>query len=220
MEQPPGDPYVQDQAFGAQSTSEHEVVEAPVVAVLAEYDRPDAVLRAAEQVRDKGFKRFDVHTPYPVHGMDQAMGLRDSKVGWIVLVAGLTGCASALLMIWWMNGVDYPLIIGGKPAFAPLSAVPIVFELTVLLSAFGAFFGMLHLNRLPRHHHFVFSSDRFAKASDASFFLHVEAADPAFESDAVASLLSSAGATHVELVREDIRVERPASKVPAGVERS
>lgn len=167
---------------------------------LAEFDSPDAVIHAAEKVRDAGYEDWDVHTPYPVHGMDKAMGLGDSHLGWIVLVAGLTGLASAVAMIQWMNGIDYPVIIGGKPGDAYASMVPIMFELTVLLSAFGAFLGMFHLNRLPQHHHPIFYSDRFESASCDRFFISVEAQDKRFDLDRTLALLESLHPSHVELV--------------------
>jgi hypothetical protein len=170
---------------------------------LAEFSSPDSCLKAAEKVRDAGYQHWDVHTPYPVHGMDRAMGMGDSALGWIVLVCGLTGVSLAMLMIWWMNGVDYPLIIGGKPGFAPPSMVPIMFELTVLLSAFGAVFGMFHLNRLPRHHHPVFYSERFAGFSNDKFFISIEAEDQAFDLEKTKALLESLGPDYLELVREE-----------------
>jgi hypothetical protein len=170
------------------------------VLFLAEFETPSQVLRAAEKVRDAGYTRWDVHTPFPVHGMDRAMGLPDSRLGWIVLVCGLTGCTMAFLLMWWANGIDYPLIIGGKPPGAIPSMVPVMFELTVLLSAFGAVFGMLGLNQLPRHHHPVFYSERFERASDDRFFISIEAADEKFDLEDTRALLESLGPSHQELI--------------------
>jgi hypothetical protein len=169
---------------------------------LAEFDTPDAIVKAAQAVRDAGYKRFDTHTPYPLHAMDEAMGLSDSKVGWIVLVAGLTGTLSAIAMMVWMNGIDYPLVIGGKPPVSIPTMVPIAFELTVLFSAFGAVFGMFHMNRLPRHHHPIFNSDRFASATDDKFFLSIEAQDPKFELSKTKALLESCQPVSIELVED------------------
>jgi len=148
---------------------------APAI-LLAEFRSAHDVMHAAEQVRDAGYRRWDAHTPFPVHGMDRAMGLGDSKLGWIVLGAALTGLTSAFAMMHWMNGVDYPIVVGDKPPGAPgtlPSMVPILFELTILLAAFGAVLGMFHLNRLPRHHHPVFESDRFRLCSDDRFFIWI-----------------------------------------------
>lgn len=173
---------------------------------LAEFETPDAIISAAEKVREAGFQRWDVHTPYPVHGMDSAMGLSDSRLGWIVIVCGLTGLSCAVTMIQWMNGFDYPLVIGGKPPDAYASMVPIMFELTVLLSAFGAVFGMLGLNQLPKHFHPVFYSERFEAFSRDRFFVSIEAEDKQFDVQKTRALLESLHPSHVELV-EQIDIE-------------
>lgn len=171
---------------------------------LAEFDDVGACAKAAARVRDAGYEKWDVHTPYPVHGMDDAMGLPSTKIGIISFVCGMTGVTLAILMMQWMNGVDYPLIIGGKPADAWISMGPIIFELGILLTGFGTVFGLLHLCRLPRHHHPVFESERFKAASDDRFFISVEAADPRFDLDKTRALLEGASPTHLELVEEDL----------------
>ena len=171
---------------------------------LAEFNTPEECVHAAEKLRDAGYKKFDAHTPYPIHGMDDAMGMKDTPLGWIVLALGITGCLSGFAMMQWMNGIDYPLIIGGKPSDAFPSMIPIMFECTILLSAFAAVFGMLGLNKLPRHHHPVFESDRFGRFSDDKFFISVEAADPNFNLQKTRSLLESAHPAHIELVEEEV----------------
>jgi hypothetical protein len=170
---------------------------------LAEYDKTSDVYHAAEKVRDAKYTRWDVHTPFPVHGMDDAMGLKMSLVGYIALAAGLTGTMTAFLLMWWTNGIDYPYIIGGKPPFSLPSMVPVMFELTILLTGFGTVFGMLGLNQLPRHHHPVFYSDRFEGASDDKFFISIEAADPEFDLEETRVLLESTHPTHIELIEEE-----------------
>jgi hypothetical protein len=183
-----------------------ETRRAPTI-LVAEFDTARDVMHAAEKVRDAGYVHWDTHTPFPVHGMDRAMGLSDSRLGWIVIACAVTGLTGAFVMMHWMNGVDYPLIVGDKPAGAPgtlPSMVPIMFELTILLSAFGAVFGMLFLNRLPRHNHPVFESDRFRAASDDKFFISIEAEDPKFDVDKTRDLLEKARASHVEIVEEDV----------------
>lgn len=171
----------------------------PAIA-LAEFNTVDEVMHAATVVRDRGFRKWDVHTPYPVHGMDAAMGLADSKLGWIVLACGLTGLSLAILMIQFMNGIDYPLIIGGKPADSIITMVPIMFELTILLSAFGAVFGMLGLNKIPQHHHAVFYSDRFDAGSDDKFFISIEADDRMFDAAGTEKFLKTLEPSHVEVL--------------------
>ena len=175
----------------------------PVV-MLAEFETPDAIVHAAEKVRDAGYEKWDVHTPYPLHGMDAAMGLKDSRLGWIVLACGLTGVTAAITMIQWMNGYDYPLVIGGKPPDAIPSMVPIMFELTVLLSSFGAVFGMLGLNELPKHNHPVFYSERFDAASNNRFFISIEVEDKKFDANKTKELLESTHPSHLELVEEEV----------------
>ena len=187
-------------------TKSHTIQRAPSI-IVAEFDTAHDVLHAAEKVRDAGYQKWDTHTPFPVHGMDKAMGLGDSRLGWIVICCAITGLSGAVLMMHWMNGVDYVLIVGDKPGGAPgtlPSMVPIMFELTVLLSAFGAVLGMLGLNRLPQHNHPVFESDRFRAATDDKFFISIEADDPKFDVDKTRALLEKAHAAHVEVVEEDV----------------
>lgn len=178
----------------------------PPAVILAEFESAHDVLHAAEKVRAAGYVRWDTHTPFPVHGMDRAMGLRDSRLGWIVLAFALTGLTGAFVMMHWMNGVDYPTVVGDKPPGAPQtlpSMVPILFELTILLSAFGAVLGMFHLNRLPRHNHPVFSSDRFRAASIDRFFISIEAEDPKFDVVKTREMLEASHAAHVEVIEEE-----------------
>ena len=92
--------------------------------ILAEFDSTAAALHAAEKVRDAGFRRWDVFTPFPVHGMDRAMGLKNSKVGWFSFLGGVTGYTSGMLMIWYMNAFDYAIPVGVKPMFIPFYAFP------------------------------------------------------------------------------------------------
>jgi hypothetical protein len=170
--------------------------------VLAEYETAKDVLHAAEVVRDAGYRDWDVHTPFPVHGMDRAMGLGDSRLGWTVLIFALTGLTGAFVMMYWMGSIDYPFVVGGKPPNALPPMAPILFELTILASAFGTVLGMLHLNRLPRHHHAVFQSERFKAASDDRFFISIEARDPKFDAARACALLAGLRATDVELLEE------------------
>src|SRR4051794_9191750 len=99
--------------------------------LVAEFDTPAATMHAAEMIRDSGFTRWDVFTPYPVHGMDDAMGMKSSKVGWYSFIGGVTGYTTGMIMIWWMNAYDYPIVIGGKPMFSPMAAFPPSYELTI-----------------------------------------------------------------------------------------
>src|SRR5512141_2063489 len=170
--------------------------------MLAEFTTAASVLHAAERVRDAGYRRWDVFTPFPVHGMDHAMGLRNSKVGWFAFLGGVTGYAVGMLMIWFMNQVDYPIVIGVKPMFSPCSAFPPSYELTILLGAFGSLFGMLFLNRLPRLHHPLLKNKRFTLVTHDRFFVVIEADDPKYSEEQTRSLLEEAGSRHIEVVGE------------------
>jgi hypothetical protein len=166
--------------------------------ILAEFGSAEAIYRAAERIRDAGYTRWDTHTPFPVHGLDRAMGVRPSMLGWIVFAMGLTGVSGGLLLQWWTAAVDYPIVISGKPFFSWPAFVPICFEVLVLFSALGAVFGMLHLNRLPRLHHPLFASERFERVTDDKFFVSIEAVDPKYDSNETAKFLKLLGAAHVE----------------------
>lgn len=173
-----------------------------IYGLLTEFDSPSLLMKGAVKCRDKGFKNWDVHTPFPIHGMDDAMGIRGTRLPFLVLVGGGTGLGIATLMQWWMNAVDYPFIISGKPLFGIPANVPIMFELTVLLSAFAAFFGMWILNDLPRWYHPLFTNRRFARATQDRFFIVIEAKDPKFNLEETRDFLSSLGGAVVEEVNE------------------
>jgi hypothetical protein len=168
--------------------------------LVARYDGPGELLHACEQVRDAGYRRWDAHTPFPVHGLDRAMGLRPSVLPWIVLVSGLGGAAAAFGLQTWVHGAAYPLVISGKPFFAWPAFVPVTFEVGVLFGALAAVLGMLGLNRLPMHHHPLFAAREFARATDDSFFISIEAWDPAFDLARTRGLLERSGAASVERV--------------------
>jgi hypothetical protein len=171
--------------------------------LMAVFDTPAAAMHAAERVRDAGFTHWDVFTPYPVHGMDRAMGLKNSKVGWFSFLGGVTGYTTGMVMIWWMNAFDYRLIVGGKPMFSPFSAFPPSYELTILFGAFGALFGMLFLNRLPRLHHPLLKNRRFTSGvTHDKFVVVIETADPKYREAEVRKLLGEAGSAHIELVED------------------
>jgi hypothetical protein len=171
--------------------------------LLVEFDDPHALVAGCARVRDAGYRRWDAHTPFPIHGMDEAMGIRGTRLPWLILAAGAAGLGAGLLMIWWMNAVDYPLNISGKPLFGLPAAVPVAFELTVLFSAFAAFLGMWVRNGLPRLHHPLLRHERFARATSDRFFIVIESADPRFEAAATRALLESLGGLAVSEVDDE-----------------
>lgn len=170
--------------------------------LLAEFDTPADAMHAAEKVRDAGYSRWDVYTPFPVHGMDDAMGLKNSKVGWFTFLGGVLGYTTGMLMIWFMNAVDYAIPVGGKPMFSPMSAFPPSYELTILFGAFGSLGGMFFLNRLPRFHHPLLKHKRFTGVSHDKFYVVIECDDPKYSDKETRQLLESAGSRHIELVAD------------------
>ncbi len=195
---------------------EPSIADAPggtVAAVVAEFPGPDELVEAASRVRDAGYRYWDTHTPYPIHGMDHAMGIRPTILPWMVLAGGIAGAAAALLMQWWMNAVDYPYIVSGKPLFSLPAFIPVTFELIVLFAALTAFLGVLALNQLPQLWHPVFQSRRFARATTDGFFLSIEARDSKFDETAVRGLLESAGAVGIDVCR----MPGTGREVPTGI---
>ena len=185
-------------------TSRNEA-EQKLVGLLAEFESTDTLIAAAKQVREAGYRRVDAFSPFPVHGIDQALGIRPTRLPWLVLGAGITGAVVALAGQWWTNAVDFPFLISGKPLFSLPANIPVVFEVIILLSAFTAFLGMLALNGLPRLVQPWFRNSRFARATSDRFFLLVEAEDKQFSPDDTAALLTSAGATYVESCHDDVK---------------
>ena len=172
--------------------------------ILASFKSVGEILAAAKAVKDAGFTKWDCHTPFPVHGLDKAMGVRMTKLPWIVLCCGLSGLTFAIWLQWWTNAVDYPHIISGKPFWSIPANVPIMFEMTVLFSALSTFFGMWMLNSLPRWYNPLFSNSGFRRATSDRFFLAIEAADPLYQVDQVCALLEAQGAETIEKVDEPV----------------
>lgn len=170
----------------------------------AEFPNVSALYHAAEKVRDKGFKRWDVHSPFPVHGMDQAMGLGKSWLSAVVLCGGICGLLTAIILEFYPSWIDYPLIVHGKPYnWATVPAFfPIMFELTVLCSAFTTVFALMVFNQLPKWYHPVFNWDRFTKVTDNGFFIVIEARDPQFSEAGTRAFLEELGGAHVTLIHD------------------
>lgn len=168
--------------------------------VLAEFRNPKELVDAAKSVKQSGYSDFDTYAPFPIHGMEKAMGLKNSPLGWIVFGGALFGMVGALALMIWVTGYEYPMNISGKPFINIPVYVPITFELTVLLAAFAATFGMIALNGLPKLHNPLFNVERFEKASDDGFFVCIEASDDLFAEEKVTKLFRDNGATHIETV--------------------
>ncbi len=165
------------------------VVEGPY-ALVAEFESPEQLLEAAEKAKLAGYKKMDAYSPFPVHGLSDAIGFRDAKVPFMVFIGGLTGVAFGFTLIWYTATIDYPLNVGGKPFNSLPSYIPISFECTVLFSALTAVFGMIALNRLPQPYHSIFNTPGFERASQDRFFLAIEAEDPSYDSEATRAFLT------------------------------
>ena len=170
---------------------------------MAEFESPAAVYHGAEKVRDAGYRKWDVYSPFAIHGMEEAMGIKPSKMAWIVGICAAFGGGGAYLLQWWTSAVAFPMILDGKPYSAWEQFTPITFELSVLFSAFGAVFGMFIINGLPRWHHPLWTKERFLSASDDGFFIAIESKDTKFDSEKTLRFLEKAGAISAELVEED-----------------
>ena len=167
---------------------------------LAEFADVDDLLAGARRLRDAGFTHWDCHVPFVVHGLDGAMGIRPTKLPYLVFGAGLTGTTLGLLLQFWTNAVDYPFMISGKPMFGLPAAIPVAFEMTILFAAITALVGMLACNGLPQLFHPLFTSPSFKRATDDRLFISVEARDPRFDEEETLALLEGLGGV-VEEVR-------------------
>jgi hypothetical protein len=180
---------------------------------IAEFDTPGAIMAAAERVRNEGYERWDVCTPFPVHGMDRAMGIKRTILPVIVFGGGLTGTLAATALQIFTNSTGlhipfpipvtgYPFLISGKPLLSIPAFIPVMFELTVLFSALTTVFGMFLMNGLPRLSHPLFKSDRFRRVTNDRFFVVIESRDPRFLPGKTEAFLKSLNPLSVEAVEE------------------
>jgi hypothetical protein len=168
--------------------------------VLVEFEDAESLLPAVERVRDAGFKKWDVHSPLPLHGLDDAMGLDFTKLPWITLAAGLAGVVAALLLQWYTNAYNYPIIVSGKPFFSLPANIPVTFEVAVLFAAVATVGGLFALNGLPLLYHPLFRKKRFRRVTSDRFFITIKAADPKFDPEATMEFLESLGGSAIERV--------------------
>ncbi len=173
-----------------------------VYGLMAEFDSPGAVLRAAEKVRAAGYRRWDVFTPFPIHGLDKVMGYQNSLVGWVSLAMGAGAFLSVVFLLWYCNAFDYPLIVGGKPMFSPPMTFVPAYILMIMGAAIGALVGMLGLNQLPRLHHPLLVKKRFEPVSRDKFIIVIGANDEKFCATRNAQAARILGGTNVEIVED------------------
>lgn len=172
-------------------------------AIVGEFDDEHELMHAAEATREAGFTRIEAYTPFPVHGLTDAIGFQDVRLKWMIFFGGIIGACTGVALQYWVSAVAYPHNVGGRPYFSWPSFIPITFECMVLFAALTAVFGMLALNRLPMPHHPIFNTPKFDRASQDLFFLAVEAKDPQFDATAIRKLMTSHGATNVSEVQAE-----------------
>ncbi|MDF1836852.1 MAG: DUF3341 domain-containing protein, partial [Planctomycetota bacterium] len=173
----------------------------PPVGVMGLFDDVDSLVNASRKMRDAGYTKWEAHSSFPIHGLDKAAGIKPTILPWIVLVCGLTGTTCAMIMQYWMNAYDYKYIISGKPFFSLPANIPVAFEMTILFSAFGAFFGMLILNGFPRWSNPLFRVPEFKDITGDRFAIVVDSTDPKY--DEKGSFLGDVGAAKVLPVPAD-----------------
>lgn len=173
-----------------------------IYGVMGEFETAHQLIKAAEKVRDAGYKHIDAYAPFPVEGLSEALGLKRNLVPWITLLGGLGGGLTGFAFQYWVNVIDYPVNIGGRPLNSWPAFIPVTFELTILGASIFAVFGMLALNQLPRPHHPVFNVARFSHASSDRFFLCIEATDPKFNLADSARFLQGLNPQHVTEVQD------------------
>jgi hypothetical protein len=182
--------------------SDHSAVTSSIHGVLAEFPTPEALLAAVKRTTSAGYTKTDAFSPFPIHGMEEAIGFTERKVAKIILAGGLFGGLGGFGMQYWMQVVDFPMNIGGRPWYSWVPWIPPTFELTILFASFAAVFGMFALNGLPQPYHPVFNHPRFSRASQDAFFLIIETADPKFDSIQTPKFLAGLGATEVVEVED------------------
>lgn len=213
----------------AAKSAEPGVVDPPsepprTLGLLAEFPGPDELVAAAEKTTDDGYRKVEAYSPFPIHGIDDALKSKRTILPWIVFCCGLTGCLIALAMQYYVNAAEgpwpfagYEYRISGKPYFSLPANIPVTFEVIILLSSFGAFFGMLALNGLPRLSNPLFRNERFLTATSHGFFLWVDSGDGKFGEDETTSYFQSIGATGVEPVYQETEGhDFPSLLVPIG----
>ena len=177
--------------------------EKKLVGMAGLFDDPDALVHAAERVRDAEYKEWYCHTPYPVHGLDAAMAIKSSPIPYICLISGFIGVGVALLMQGWMSAIDYPVRIGGKPMFSWPAFVPITFELFVLFAALATMGSMLALCKLGRWYSPLHDAGIMEEVMSHRYAVVLEAKDSRFSDEGARALLEKAGCNDIRPLYEE-----------------
>jgi hypothetical protein len=170
--------------------------------VLAEFAGPSELYHAAEKMRDAGYTSFDCHSPFPIHGMDKAMGLKRSLLAVICFFIAMPAVLAMLGYVYYIS-MDYKLVISGKPIFSYVAYTPPVYAVGILTCAFTAVFGMMALNKIPRPHHPLFNSENFSRVTHDAFFVSVQSDDPQFDEAKVREFLASIGGKNLEVLKDE-----------------
>jgi hypothetical protein len=168
-----------------------------IYGLVAEFDTAEGVLEAAEKAHAEGYRTMDAYTPIPIHGLDEALGFKPTRLPWLILAGGLSGAAGLFLFQTWVNVVDYPMNIGGRPYFSWPSFIPVTFEGMVLFASFAAVFGLIAVCGFPQPYHPVANAPRFERASSDLFFLCIESRDPHYDATQTRKFLEGLGAQAV-----------------------
>ena len=163
----------------------------PIHGLMAEFDSPTELVRAAQRTHDEGYRKVDAYTPFPIEELSEAIGFHHTRLPLVVLIGGIVGCIGGYLLQYYASVIDYPLNVGGRPFHSWPAFIPVTFEMTILVAAFSAVLGMLALNGLPKPYHPVFNAPRFALATRDRFFLFIEAADPKFDCEGTKRFMES-----------------------------
>jgi hypothetical protein len=194
------DDELESQDEGQQPVSDEDRPQ--LIGLLAEFDSVDAVVNAARGVRKARYRRWDVHSPFPIHGIDYAIGIKPTILPWLVLGGGLFGLVGGLLLQWYTNAFDYPFLVSGKPIWSLPANIPVIFECTILCASLVAVFGMFGLNKLPTLYNPLFKSERFRRVTSDRFFIVIDSSDPMFDETITAETLKQLGAKVIERVED------------------
>jgi len=182
--------------------STHQTITSSLHGMMAEFASAEDLVSAAHRTREAGYRDVDAYSPFPVHGMDEALALPKSPVPLLVLIGALAGTALGFGLEYWVSVLEYPLMVGGKPFFSWPAFVPVAYETTILLGGLTAAISMLIINGLPMPYHPVFNVERFSHAMTDRFFLCIEATDPKFNREETKKFLEGLHPYQVSEVEE------------------
>ncbi|GAB4111597.1 MAG: DUF3341 domain-containing protein [Roseiflexaceae bacterium] len=171
-----------------------------IYGMVAEFTDAEALVEAAHKAYAEGYRKMDAYTPIPVHGLDEALGFKPTRLPWAIFVMGLLGASGLFGFMTWVNVIDYPINIGGRPYFSWPSFIPITFEGMVLGAAYTAVFGLFAVCGFPQLYHPISNTPRFERASSDLFFLCIEARDPKYDASQTRKFMEGLGAQAVSEV--------------------